>query len=72
MLTVRSVAERLGVSQALIYQLSADGRLPCYRIGLGRGAIRFTEQDVQAYLDSCKQSGEHAKSATPRLKHIRL
>ena len=78
MLKVADVAKRLGVSTALVYQLVAQGRLACYRIGLGRGAIRFAESDVEAYLDSCRiESAErtpHSRSSVrmPRLKHLHL
>ena len=78
MLTVSDVAKRLNVSNALVYQLVAQGRLPCYRIGLRRGAIRFAESDVEAYLDSCRiESAEqtpHSRSSvrTPTLKHLHL
>jgi excisionase family DNA binding protein len=66
--TVRQVAERLSVSQATIYALVASGRLAACRIGLGRGCIRFTEEQIENYL--------RATGPTPRapatLKHIRL
>lgn len=55
MLRVKQVAERLGISCALVYELTAQGKLPCYRIGIGRGAIRFKDEDVEKYLRSCKR-----------------
>jgi len=73
MLTVAEVAKRLTVSTALVYQLVAQGRLACYRIGLGRGAIRFAEADVSAYLESCRFDPEprRAPAYSPVLKHLR-
>jgi excisionase family DNA binding protein len=73
MLTVSEVAERLGVSAALVYQLVAQGRLACYRIGLRRGAIRFDESDVDAYLQSCRvEPEERRRVPAARLRHIKL
>lgn len=69
LLNVAEVAKRLGVSAALVYQLVADGRLACYRIGLRRGAIRFAEADVERYLQSCRVEGP---DRMPLLRHIRL
>jgi excisionase family DNA binding protein len=73
MLTVSEVAKRLGVSTALVYQLVAQGRLPCYRIGLGRGAIRCTESDVAAFLSTCRVEPEERRRPVPSpvLKHLR-
>ena len=70
MLTVKKVAEMLGVSSALVYALAADGRLPSYRIGLRRGALRFTLEDVESYLKSCRTSV--ARMPRTPLKHIKM
>ena len=74
MLSVRDVATKLGVSSALIYALVAEGKLVCYRIGLGRGAIRFNDADVDAYLASCRVEGEERMPCppSPRLKHLKF
>ena len=47
-LTVKQAASRLGVSKSLIYQLCALGKLPHYRVGIGRGTIRVEEADLAA------------------------
>ena len=47
MLTVKTIAERLGVSSGLIYREIAECRLSSYRIG---GAIRVSEEQLAAYL----------------------
>ena len=54
LLTVKDVADRLAVSQSTVYDLAATGKLSCYRIGSrGRGVVRFTEEQVAAYLSAC-------------------
>jgi excisionase family DNA binding protein len=47
-LTVRQAAERLNVSPDSIYDLCESGKLPCQRIGRGRGTIRIRATDLQA------------------------
>jgi excisionase family DNA binding protein len=70
MLRVADVAERLGVSVALVYELAAKGKISSYRIGLGRGALRFKGEDVETYLQMCRVEGE--TPSRPVLKHIKL
>jgi excisionase family DNA binding protein len=53
-LKVKEVAERLGVSPSTVYSLVEGGRIACHRIGLGRGSIRFTEAQVEEFLQTCK------------------
>ena len=55
-----------------VNSLAAQGRISSYRIGLGRGALRFKEEDVQAYLETCRVEGERVLPTRPRLKHIKL
>lgn len=47
LLTVRQVAQRLGVTEWTIYQWSAKGRLPCIR--MSRRALRFSEADIAKF-----------------------
>jgi excisionase family DNA binding protein len=49
MITVRDTAARLGVSPHTIYDLVQSGRLPCQRIGTGRGTIRIRLADLDAF-----------------------
>lgn len=69
LLTVKQVAALLGVSVATVYDLVARGKLTCFRVGRGRGAIRCSEAQIQAYLESTaeKSVGEVNKPA-PRPK----
>lgn len=74
MFTVREVATRLRVSPSLVYQLVEAGKLACHRIGTGRGAIRISLLDLEAYLQECR-SERHTpmpKLPRPRLKHLKL
>jgi len=76
LLTVKDVATRLNVSQSCIYQLVESGRIIHHRIGLGRGAIRFTEANLESFLSDSKHhtSVEQAKPrpARQKLKHLEL
>ena len=42
---VSQVAEKLNVSESIVYALIDAGRLACHRIGLGRGTIRVSTED---------------------------
>ena len=67
-LTVKEVAERLKVSQACVYALVAQGRLPAVRIGVGRGVIRFNEEDFLEFLEAART---HRSSSKMALNHIK-
>jgi excisionase family DNA binding protein len=53
MLTVKAVANRLGVSLSLIYKKVEEGELKAHRFGKKgcRGAIRISEDDLRDFLD---------------------
>lgn len=75
LLTVAHVADWLSVSVSLVYQIVESGKLPVYRIGNGRGAIRFRPEDVQTYLDSCRSEKlppTSTRKVRPQLKHLRF
>ena len=74
MLSVKQVAEQLGVSVGLVYGLVATGKLGCYRVGNGRGVIRFTQEHVASYLAGTANNQEPRKAPPrlPRLKHLKL
>ncbi len=73
---VRGAAARLEVSPATVYSLVASGRLGHYRVGLGRGAIRISEEHIAAYLLAAERGVAplQAPSLARRinLKHLRL
>ena len=71
MLTPKQVAQRIGVSDSLVYEWCAQGLLPHYRMGRKgkRGKVMIEEADLSAFLASCRQE---AKPEVPPLKHIRL
>lgn len=62
MITVREVAERLGVSEDTVYRLKdkPDG-IPAYRVGR---SIRFFPEEVDAYIN--------AQGVKPAVKEERL
>jgi excisionase family DNA binding protein len=68
-LTVRQVAERLGISRAQVYALCASGKLPHHRFGKGRGAIRITEEQLAAFLEATRFK---PPVELPELRHIQL
>lgn len=74
MLKVNQVAEELNVSQSVVYALIDAGRLACHRIGVGRGTIRVSTEDLDAYLASCRdeKTEQSRLVARPRLRHIKI
>lgn len=79
MLTVKQVAEQLNLTAQLIYQLIQSGKLPVHRFGNGRGTIRISQEDLNQFIDSCRQVASPRDvprvtrpSRQPPLKHIRL
>ncbi len=75
LLTVREVAQRLRVSSNCVYDLVSTGKLVCYRVGVGRGAIRVRRIDIDEYLAASRmEKGKNSSPlpARPRLKHLTL
>jgi excisionase family DNA binding protein len=62
---VSEVAERLRCSLSNVYNLVAQGRLKCYRVGSGRAGLRFTESQVQAFLLESEQTLPGRESTSP-------
>lgn len=77
-LTVKHLAERHGVSRALIYAWVAERRFPVYRLGATgrRGRILIDSRDFDAFLESLKVDAgrpDPPPLAPPvKLKHLRL
>jgi excisionase family DNA binding protein len=55
-MTVKEAAKRLEISASLCYELIAEGRLPCRRIGRRgrRGKIIIRDEDIETFLKSVK------------------
>lgn len=72
MMTVKQAAERMGISESLVYELCACGALPHVRIGRpgSRGCIRLTEADIQEFLASQKVGGSGAARPPPKQKRV--
>lgn len=51
-MNVRSAAARLEISASTVYALVAAGKLGCTRHGVGRGCIRISQAQLEAYLMS--------------------
>ncbi len=72
MLKVSELAKRLSLSESKIYQLVEEGKLSHHRFG---GAIRFSEEQIAAYLEETRQERREDQKAEPfryQLKHVRL
>ena len=55
LLTVQDIARRFHVGQSTIYEWHRLGRLPAYRLGDGTGALRFSLEDVLAFLEAQRE-----------------
>ena len=76
MFTVKEIAQRLRVSATCVYQLIERGKIACHRIGTGRGTIRISEEDLTAFLTSCREVSEELPKQLERtkqtLRHLRF
>lgn len=72
-LNISETAKRIGVSSSKLYQLVSARAISHYRIG---GKIVFSDQDVDAYLQSCRVGAVTPVVTAPRiaikLKHVTL
>ena len=55
--TVKELALRWGVSRSVVYAMVASGALPATRIGVGRGTIRVSEEDVTEF-ERCRKRND--------------
>jgi excisionase family DNA binding protein len=73
---VGETSERLEVSKATVYALVASGKLRCSRIGVGRGVIRISEEQLAEYLRGAETKAVDRSTAPApppfKLKHLRL
>jgi excisionase family DNA binding protein len=80
MLTVKTAAERLGVSASLVYGLCAARKLRHERHGMKRGCIRIPEEAIAEYRRrrTVEAEGEPKPAPPapttrrPRLDHLSL
>jgi excisionase family DNA binding protein len=71
--SVDQVAKRLGVSLACVYALVESKELAHYRIGMGRGTIRVSDEQLQAYLGQHEQKRRTKAPVAPvKLKNLSL
>jgi excisionase family DNA binding protein len=74
--TAKAAARKLECSVSTIYALVAAGKLRCVRIGLGRGAIRISEEHLEQFLKAAEP--EKTPASTPpaapmrTFKHLKL
>lgn len=66
--TVKQIAEYLAVSETVIYRLIDSGTLKAHRIGVGRGTIRVSDDQLQEYLSSV----ETKAASDPTLPKLRF
>jgi excisionase family DNA binding protein len=76
-LTVKSAALRIGVSDGLVYTWIETGVLTHYRVGKPgrRGSIRIAETDLDAFMVTLKRgSGPEIQPAPVKivLKHVKV
>ncbi|MHB9080377.1 MAG: helix-turn-helix domain-containing protein [Pirellulaceae bacterium] len=72
LLSPHEVAQALHVSRSLVYRLVDTGKMPCHRIGAGRGAIRVSEDDLVDFLAMCRcEKQEEARRPPPRRKKLK-
>jgi excisionase family DNA binding protein len=71
-LTPRQAAEKIGVSESLVYQLCQEKRLPHFRVGGEgrRGKSLIDEQDLEAFMQGCRVEAESLPSGLD-LPHLR-
>jgi excisionase family DNA binding protein len=74
MYVVKEIAATLRVSPGQVYGLVASGRLKCYRVGQGRGSLRFSEEHLAAYLAGTETGAVIAPAPKRRasLRHLRV
>lgn len=54
MLTAAEAGKLLGLSARTMYDLARVGKVKCYRMGVGDGAVRFDPADLEEYKSRCQ------------------
>lgn len=66
LLTTKDVAKQLAVSERTVRDLYAAGKLAAYRVGNGRGVLRFSQESIDTYLrEYASGGGGEPESITP-------
>jgi excisionase family DNA binding protein len=61
LLTVKEVAALLKIKTSTVYAWAEQRVIPSYKIN---GALRFSEEDIKAWLDACKLPAEEYNAFT--------
>ena len=61
MMTVRQVAELLGVHENWVYDQAASGELPSYKIG---GTRRFDREELRSWIAEQREPERNARRET--------
>jgi excisionase family DNA binding protein len=69
---VKETAGILSVTQATVYAMVAAGKLKCYRVGVGRGTIRISDDHIATFLSGAEPKSAPTPLRQPRVKHFRL
>ena len=69
-LTVADVAQQLGISSSTVYDLARQRKISHCRVGVGRGRLLFTAQDVGDYVKARRIEAD-SLSPTMRFTHSR-
>ena len=70
MLTAAEVARMLGLKPDAVRKLASSGALPCYRFG--PKAVRFDEEDVEAYRRSLRPPEPPQPAPSSLRKYLRI
>lgn len=68
MLSVKAVARLLSVSPKTIYKIISKGTLKAHRVGVGRGTIRVSEDQLSEYLRECEKTTKPHQAI--QLRHL--
>jgi len=68
LLSVRHVAEILGISAKTVNKLAREGKLGCVQVTAKER--RFTEEQVRAYIASQSKKPEEIRIDTPRARQV--
>lgn len=66
LISVKQAAKVLGITPMAVYGLVRAKKIGHYRIGTGRGSIRFRSADVEDFLESCFHAPSMAADLKPR------